>query len=50
MVANEHEHRQINVGDVRAHQGRQRHCYSAKADTTMGHITITLAGGQATWG
>jgi len=28
----------------------ERHWYSAKADTTMGHITITLAGGQATWG
>jgi len=24
--------------------------HGAKADTTMGHITITLVGGQATWG
>ena len=28
----------------------ERHWHGAKADTTMGHITITAVGGQATWG
>jgi quercetin dioxygenase-like cupin family protein len=35
MVANEHE---------------QRHWHGAKADSTMGHITITAVGSQATHG
>jgi quercetin dioxygenase-like cupin family protein len=41
MVATEHEQCEINVGDV---------VHGAKANTTMGHITITAVGGQATWG
>jgi quercetin dioxygenase-like cupin family protein len=28
----------------------ERHWHGAKADTTMGHITITLVGSQAKWG
>ena len=39
MVATEHERREINV-----------HWHGAKADTTMGHVTITLVGSQATHG
>ena len=50
MVATEHEQREINVGDVVQIKAGERHWHGAKADTTMGHITITLVGGQATWG
>ncbi len=50
MVANEREQREINVGDVVHIKAGERHWHGAKADTTMGHITITLAGGQAKWG
>jgi quercetin dioxygenase-like cupin family protein len=45
MVATEHEQHEINVGDV-----GKRDWHGAKADTTMGHITITLAGSQAAHG
>src|SRR5580704_14697480 len=50
MVATEHEQREINVGDVVHIKGGERHWHGAKADTTMGHITITMADGKATWG
>ena len=50
MVATEHEQRKINVGDVVHIKAGKRHWHGAKADTTMGHITITLAGSQATHG
>jgi len=50
MVANEREQREINVGDVAHIKAGERHWHGAKANTTMGHITITLAGGQAKWG
>ena len=50
MVATEHEQREINVGDVVHIKAGERHWHGAKADTTMGHITITAVGGQATWG
>jgi quercetin dioxygenase-like cupin family protein len=50
MVATEHEQREINVGDVVQIKAGERHWHGARADTTMGHITITLVGGQATWG
>ena len=50
MVANEREQREIKVGDVAHIKAGERHWHGAKADTTMGHITITLAGGQAKWG
>jgi quercetin dioxygenase-like cupin family protein len=50
MVATEHEKREINVGDVVHIKAGERHWHGAKADTTMGHITITAVGGQASWG
>ena len=50
MVANEHEQREINPGDVVQIKAGERHWHGAKANSTMGHITITLVGGQATWG
>jgi quercetin dioxygenase-like cupin family protein len=50
MVATEHEQREINVGDVVHIKAGERHWHGARADTTMGHITITLAGSQATHG
>jgi quercetin dioxygenase-like cupin family protein len=50
MVATEHEQHEINVGDVVHIKAGERHWHGAKADTTMGHITITAVGGQAAWG
>jgi quercetin dioxygenase-like cupin family protein len=50
MVANEREQREINVGDVVHIKAGERHWHGARADTTMGHITITLVGGQASRG
>jgi quercetin dioxygenase-like cupin family protein len=50
MVATEHEQREINVGDVVHIKASERHWHGARADTTMGHITITLAGSRATHG
>ena len=50
MVANEHEQHEINVGDVVHIKAGERHWHGAKADTTMGHITITAVGGQASLG
>ena len=50
MVATEHEQREINVGDVVHIKAGERHWHGAKAHTTMGHITITLVGSQATHG
>jgi quercetin dioxygenase-like cupin family protein len=50
MVATEHEKREINVGDVVHIKAGERHWHGAKADTTMGHITITAVGGQAAHG
>jgi len=50
MVANEQEQRPINVGDVVHIKAGERHWHGASAGSTMGHITITLVGGQATWG
>ena len=41
---------EINVGDVVHIKAGERHWHGAKATTTMGHITITLVGGQAKWG
>ncbi len=49
-VATETERREIKVGDVAHVKAGERHWHGAKADTTMGHITITLASGKATWG
>ncbi len=50
MVATEHEHHEINVGDVVHIKAGERHWHGAKADTSMGHITITVVGSQATHG
>ena len=50
MVANEKEEREINPGDVVHIRAGERHWHGAKADSTMGHITITMVGGQAKWG
>jgi quercetin dioxygenase-like cupin family protein len=50
IVATEQEQREINVGDVAHIKAGERHWHGAKADTTMGHITITLVGSQAKWG
>ena len=50
IVATEHEQSEINVGDVAHIKAGERHWHGAKADTTMGHITITLVGSQAIWG
>jgi quercetin dioxygenase-like cupin family protein len=41
-VATENEEIDINVGDVAHIKAGERHWHGAKADTTMGHITITL--------
>ena len=50
MVPNEREQREIKVGDVVHIKAGERHWHGAKTDTTMGHITITLVGSQATRG
>ena len=49
IVANEEEEREINVGDVVHVKAGEKHWHGAKADTTMGHITVTLVGSKATW-
>jgi quercetin dioxygenase-like cupin family protein len=49
-VATETERFEIKVGDVAHVKAGERHWHGAKADTTLGHITITLASGKATWG
>lgn len=41
-VATESEELDLNVGDVAHIKAGERHWHGAKADTTMGHITITL--------
>ena len=50
MVATEHEQCPINVGDVVHIKAGERHWHGTKADTTVGHITITLVDNQAKWG
>src|SRR6267154_1108554 len=50
LVVTEHEQQEINVGDVVHIKAGERHWHGAKANTTMGHITITAVGGQAKWG
>jgi quercetin dioxygenase-like cupin family protein len=42
--------REINPGDVVQIKASERHWHGAKANSTMGYITITLVGGQAAWG
>ena len=43
MVANEHEEREITVGDVVHILEGENHWHGAKADSYMSHITITAA-------
>ena len=50
IVATETEEQEITVGDVVHIKAGERHWHGAKADTTMGHITITAVGGKATRG
>lgn len=47
LVANETEEREINVGDVVHIKAGENHWHGAKADTVMGHITVTLKGSKA---
>ncbi len=47
MVANETEELPIAVGDVVHIKAGERHWHGARADTTMGHITVTLADSTA---
>ena len=49
IVANEDGEIEINPGDVVQVKAGEKHWHGAKADTEMGHITITLAGSTATW-
>jgi quercetin dioxygenase-like cupin family protein len=49
IVASETEEREIGVGDVVHIKAGEKHWHGAKADTTMGHITVTLRGSTATW-
>jgi quercetin dioxygenase-like cupin family protein len=48
MVATEHEAREIKPGDVVHIKAGERHWHGAKPDTTLGHITVTLAGSRST--
>ena len=48
-VATETEELDINVGDVVHIKAGEKHWHGAKADTTMGHITVTLMGSTAIW-
>ncbi|MCZ6874558.1 MAG: cupin domain-containing protein [bacterium] len=50
IVATESEEHGITVGDVVHIKAGERHWHGAKADTTMGHITVTAVGGEAIWG
>ena len=47
MVATETEEQEINVGDVVHVKAGENHWHGAKADTVMGHITVTIRGSKA---
>lgn len=47
VVADEQKEIEIGVGDVVHIKAGENHWHGAKADTEMGHITITLAGSTA---
>ena len=49
VVANEQEEIEITVGDVVHIKAGEKHWHGAKADTEMGHITVTLANSTATF-
>ena len=46
-TADEQQEIEIGVGDVVHIKAGENHWHGAKADTEMGHITITLAGSTA---
>ena len=50
IAATETQRFEINVGDVVQVKAGERHWHGAKADSTMGHITVTLVGSNAVWG
>ena len=50
IVATKHDQHEINVGDVVHIKAGERYWHGAKADTTIGHITVTLVGGRVTHG
>ena len=49
VVANENDEIDITVGDVVHIKAGEKHWHGAKADTEMGHITVTLTNSKATW-
>ena len=50
VVATDNEEREITVGDVILIKAGERHWHGAMADTTMGHITVTVVGSHSTRG
>ena len=50
VVATDQEEREITVGDVVHIKAGERHWHGARADATMGHITVTVVGSQSTRG
>lgn len=46
IVSNEHEEHQVGVGDVVHIKAGEKHVHGATKDSYMGHITITMAGGE----
>lgn len=49
IVATEDEEINIAVGDVVHIKAGEKHWHGAKADTTLGHITVTAVGSKATF-
>ena len=49
IVATEDEEREIAVGDVVHIKAGEKHWHGAKSDTTLGHITVTVANSTATF-
>jgi quercetin dioxygenase-like cupin family protein len=49
IVATEDEEIEIKIGDVVHVKAGENHWHGAKTDTTMGHITVTVAGSKATF-
>ena len=47
IVATEEEEIEITVGDVVHIKAGEKHWHGAKADTTLGHITVTAVGSKA---
>ena len=47
IVATEEEEIEITVGDVVHIKAGEKHWHGARADTTLGHITVTAVGSKA---